>query len=44
MKRRHLKMLGYSLFSIPYYEWNALKSEDARIDYLRSRIAGMRKE
>ena len=37
MKRRHLKMLGYKLVTIPYYEWNTLQGEQ-REHYIRDRL------
>ena len=30
MKRRHLELLGYTLVSLPFWEWAQLKGSDER--------------
>ena len=40
LKRRHLQLLGYHLISVPYWEWDKVKGDNASEEtYLRSRIA-----
>jgi len=38
LKRRHLHLLGHSLVSVPYWEWNACKGPVEREQYLRSKL------
>jgi hypothetical protein len=37
LKRRHLRLLGYTLVSVPYWEWAGLRGGD-REAYLRGRL------
>ncbi len=39
MKRRHLGLLGYSVVSVPYWEWNELRNKQAKEAYLRAELA-----
>ena len=39
LKRRHLKMLGYSVVSVPYWEWEKVRGDEASQEvYLWSKI------
>ena len=37
IKRRHLELLGYSLVSVPYWEWDRLAGSQ-RHEYLRGKL------
>jgi hypothetical protein len=40
LKRRHLQLLGYSLVSLPYWEWDEVRGDTASEEaYLRSKIS-----
>jgi hypothetical protein len=38
MKRRHLELLGYTVVSLPFWEWDQLKVIDERKEYLRVKL------
>ena len=38
MKRRHLELLGYTVVSLPIWEWNQLTRSDERKEYLRGKL------
>jgi hypothetical protein len=38
MKRRHLELLGYTVVSLPFWEWNQLTGSDERKEYLRGKL------
>jgi hypothetical protein len=38
MKRRHLELLGYTVVSLPFWEWGQLKTSDERKEYLRGKL------
>ena len=38
MKKRHLKLLGWQVISVPWYEWDDIRGPVLRRDYLLSRI------
>jgi hypothetical protein len=38
MKRRHLELLGYTVVSLPFWEWNELTGSDERQEYLRGKL------
>jgi hypothetical protein len=38
MKRRHLELLGYSVVSLPFWEWAHLSGSDERKEYLRGKL------
>jgi len=38
LKRRHLHLLGHSLVSVPYWEWDACKGPVEREQYLRLKL------
>jgi hypothetical protein len=38
MKRRHLELLGYTVVSLPFWEWNRLTESDERKEYLRDKL------
>ena len=38
MKRRHLELLGYTVVSLPFWEWDQLTGSDKRKEYLRSKL------
>jgi hypothetical protein len=38
MKRRHLELLGYTVVSLPFWEWNQLTESDERKEYLRGKL------
>jgi hypothetical protein len=38
LKRRHLRLLGHSLVSVPYWEWDACKGPVEREQYLRLKL------
>ena len=38
MKRRHLELLGYTVVSLPFWEWDQLTGSDARKEYLRGKL------
>ena len=38
MKRRHLELLGYSVVSLPFWEWDQLTGSDEREEYLRGKL------
>jgi hypothetical protein len=38
MKRRHLELLGYTVVSLPFWEWNQLTRSDERKEYLRGKL------
>ena len=38
MKRRHLALLGYTVVSLPFWEWNKLTGSDERKEYLRGKL------
>ena len=42
MKRRHLEKLGYTLISVPFFEWNALADAEEEEAYLQQRIVQAR--
>jgi hypothetical protein len=37
MKRRHLELLGHTLVSLPFWEWDRLTGSDERKEYLRAK-------
>ena len=40
LKRHHLQLLGYSLVSVPYWEWDEVRGDTASEEaYLRSKIS-----
>ena len=40
IKRHHLQLLGYSLVSLPYWEWDEVRWDTASEEaYLRSKIS-----
>ena len=38
MKRRHLELLGYTVVSLPFWEWGQLTGSDERKEYLRGKL------
>jgi hypothetical protein len=38
MKRRHLELLGYTVVSLPFWEWDRLTGSDERKEYLRGQL------
>jgi hypothetical protein len=38
MKRRHLELLGYTVVSLPFWEWHQLTGNDERKEYLRGKL------
>jgi hypothetical protein len=38
MKRRHLELLGYTVVSLPFWEWGQLAGSDERKEYLRGKL------
>ena len=38
MKRRHLQLLGYTVVSLPYWEWDLLKKSDKRKIYVEDKL------
>ena len=38
MKRRHLELLGYTVVSLPFWEWDQLKGSDEKKEYLRVKL------
>jgi hypothetical protein len=38
MKRRHLELLGYTVVSLPYWEWDPLKKSDKRKEYVEDKL------
>jgi hypothetical protein len=38
MKRRHLELLGYTVVSLPYWEWDSLKKSDKRKEYVKDKL------
>jgi hypothetical protein len=38
MKRRHLELLGYTVVSLPFWEWDKLTGSDERKEYLRGKL------
>jgi hypothetical protein len=38
MKRRHLELLGYTVISLPFWEWDQLTGSDERKKYLRGKL------
>ncbi|XP_060921085.1 FAST kinase domain-containing protein 3, mitochondrial [Labrus mixtus] len=38
IKQRHLRLLGYEVVQIPYYEFDALQSKSSAVDYLHQKI------
>ena len=38
MKRRHLELLGYTVVSLPFWEWDQLTGIDERKEYLRGKL------
>jgi hypothetical protein len=39
LKRRHLRLLGHALVSVPYWEWSGCKGAGEREQYLKSKLA-----
>ena len=44
LKRRQLRAAGWALLPVPYWEWDALDSEDAKQAYLRAALEGLGQE
>ncbi|KAJ8277640.1 hypothetical protein GJAV_G00077950 [Gymnothorax javanicus] len=38
IKQRHLRLLGYEVVQIPFYEFEKLKSQEERVQYLHKKI------
>ena len=38
MKWRHLELLGYTVVSLPFWEWDQLTGSDERTEYLRGKL------
>jgi RAP domain len=38
MKHRHLRLLGYRVVSVPWYEWDSLQGPAEKHQYLQQRI------
>jgi hypothetical protein len=38
MKRRHLELLGYTVVSLPFWDWYQLTGRDERKEYLRAKL------
>ncbi|XP_035657726.1 FAST kinase domain-containing protein 3, mitochondrial-like [Branchiostoma floridae] len=38
MKMRHLKLLGYQVVQVPYFEFGALKTDQARAKYIHQKL------
>jgi hypothetical protein len=38
MKRRHLELLGYTVVSLPFWEWDQLTGSDERKKYIRGKL------
>ncbi|XP_068160026.1 FAST kinase domain-containing protein 3, mitochondrial [Antennarius striatus] len=43
-KQRHLRLLGYELIQVPYYELEKLKSKTSMVDYLHQKIFPLRQK
>jgi hypothetical protein len=41
LKRRHLQLLGHTLVSVPYWEWDSCKGSGERDQYLRGKLEAM---
>eukprot|EP00850_Spirogloea_muscicola_P018289 SM000166S02470 [mRNA] locus=s166:103071:105501:- [translate_table: standard] len=41
LKRRQLRMLGWQLVAIPFYEWEELRGEEEMWRYLQNKLAAM---
>jgi len=41
LKRRYLQLLGHTLVSVPYWEWERCQGADEREQYLRSKLDGV---
>ena len=39
LKRRHLQLLGHTLVTVPYWEWEGCKRAGEREQYLRDKLA-----
>ena len=44
LKRRQLGQLGYTVSSVPFWEWDALRGEEAKQRYLRDKLGGGSKQ
>ena len=42
LKRRYLQLLGHTLVSVPYWEWERCQGAGEREQYLRSKLDGCR--
>jgi len=40
LKRKQLGQLGYTVLPVPFWEWNALKGEEAKQRYLKDKLMG----
>ena len=40
MKHRHLRLLGYQVVSVPWFEWDSLLGPPRKHEYLQQRIRG----
>ena len=38
LKRKQLRQLGYTVVSVPFWEWNALKGEQEKSEYLEGKF------
>jgi hypothetical protein len=36
--RRHLDLMGYTVVSLPFWEWDQLTGNDERKEYLRGKL------
>ena len=41
LKRRYLQLLGHTLVSVPYWEWERCQGAGEREQYLRSKLDGV---
>ena len=41
LKRQYLQLLGHTLVSVPYWEWERCQGADEREQYLRSKLDGV---
>jgi|NorSeaMetagenome_1021524.scaffolds.fasta_scaffold364019_1 hypothetical protein len=41
LKRRVLQLLGHTLVSVPYWEWDACEGADERKKYLRGKFEAL---
>jgi hypothetical protein len=43
LKRKQLGQLGYTVVSVPFWEWGALRGEEAKLPYVQDKLRGVSK-